>query len=305
MLGELRRADLNLLVAFDALMREQHVTRAGLRIGLSQPAMSNALGRLRELFGDPLLVRVPSGMQPTPRARALTEPVRDALAQLASALSPLATFDPGAGSRVFRIGTVDYLTSTLISALLARLRIDGIEVGLRVLSATRLTAPSMLDDESIELAIGAFYPDSARFVREVIFEEGFCCFVWRDNPAVSEGLSLAQYIASPHLLVSMDGSDSGWVDSELGRLGLSRRVVATVPHFVAAAAVLVGSEMIATLPRSMARMFESLGVPLRAFEPPLTLPTFSVTQVWHRVRHEDPGLVWLRGLIRSLSRTGL
>ncbi len=211
--------DLNLLKAFDALYAERHVTRAGLRIGLSQSAMSGTLNRLRELLEDELFVRTPSGMQPTPRADDLAGPVSDALRLVRSVLHSDG-FDPATADHAFTIAMTDYAAFVLLPPLLARFGVEapGIDVCVRGMFA-RSDAVELLDSGEANLAIGFPVEVSARILMRPLLEEGFACIARRGHPAFADLDSLKAFAAGPHLLVSPEDDRAGLVDHGLAALG--------------------------------------------------------------------------------------
>lgn len=290
--------DLNLLVALDALLEAENVTRAARRIGLSQSALSSALGRLRQLFGDPILVRATGGMAPTPMARRLREPVRRALDEVAAMLRPAGPFDPKTPHR-FRIAVTDYVGLVLLPAIAARVLRAGpaIDLEVRTLDDWNLPADE-LDRGALDLAVSFFREVPPRLRAEHLFDESFVCAVRRGHPAVGRRLGLRQYTALPHLLVSPRAGVTGTVDAALAARGLSRRVAVTVPHFAVAPAVLARTDCVATLATRVARLGARLA-PLRLLPPPLDLPAFSVHMVWHPHTDADPASTWLREQIRK------
>ena len=287
-------------MVLDALISERNVTRAAAKVGLSQPAMSNALARLREATGDPLLVRTPQGMVPTARAEALAGPVSRALAELERAFAAPEAFDPATSHRCFNIGATDYMELTLLPGLMASLRElrSPIEIALNPLPEKNW--PEALADGSLDitLAVAGRAPDRLRGRR--LFDEEFACMVRQGHPAAEGELTLQRFAALDHLLVSPRGGRQGIVDAELGRLGLTRRVALSVPHFLTAPAVIAESDMVATLPARIAHVFSRL-MPVIAFPPPLPLPGFSVAMTWHERQHTDPAHRWLRHQLVKLT----
>jgi DNA-binding transcriptional LysR family regulator len=329
----LARLDLNLLVAFDALAREQNVTRAAARIGITQSAMSHALRRLRELFADPLLVRGQSGMVLTARAAALALPLRSGLVTLDRALGQTETFDAKTARRTFRLASPDLFDALAIPLLLQRIRVEapGVDLVVAPLDGRRLA--DSLETGELDLAItprvddfrGAPEPAGqtepaadARhdaLMRRMLFRDGFSCFCRADHPALggkrsrrdTEGagatpsLSLATYAALSHALVSPTGEGPGFVDELLAKQGLSRRVALRVPHFFAALAIIERSDLLLTAPTSLARL-----LPMRTkvvvFPAPLRLPQHAVHMLWHERYSNEPGHAWLRDVLLDVSR---
>jgi len=294
--------DLNLLVILDALLEERSVTRAADRVGMTQPAMSHALGRLRKLFDDPLLLRTPRGMVPTARAEALIEPVRRALGELERAVFHRPAFDPLVERRSFSIGAADYAETVLLPPLLEQIgkKAPGIDLMVRVFRAEDMEED--LESGQLDLAITVLQDnEQPAVVQKRLFQERFVCVVRKDHPNVGEALTLEEYVSLSHALISPRGRKGGYVERELAKLGLSRRVALTVPHFLVAPMVVAQSDLVLTLPERLAKIFASM-LPLRVVDPPLPVPGFNVSQVWHERQQHDPAHVWLRGLIMEVSR---
>ncbi len=290
--------DLNLLVVLDALLEEGNVTKAAARVGLSQPAMSNALARLREKFGDPLFVRTPGGMIPTARARALTEPVRLALRAIGAALAPGPIFDPAQSSQVFTIATTDYAELVLLPELSARFRESAPGVKLDLRSPRERVPQRELEAGQLDVAIGLFPDAPASFYRQTLFVEDFVCILRKDHPLRGK-LTLEKYAALRHALISPFGGMTGTVDEALEKHGLKREVVVATPHFLVAPLVVVRTDYILTLPRRVAASLASY-LPVRLVEPPLELSKFTISQLWHERTHHDPAHRWFRAQLASL-----
>ncbi|MGK3962918.1 LysR family transcriptional regulator [Sorangium sp. So ce118] len=294
---ELAALDLNLLVVLDALLAERHVTRAAARLGMTQPACSHALGRLRRALGDPLLVRGARGaMLPTPRAEALAPALRAALRGLASAIRGEPRFDPATARRTFRIATGDYAELVLLPPLLSLLAsaAPSVDVWMMPLALTRDGVVAQLTSGAVDVVIGPprrGWPDDL-YVRP-LFEERFRCVVRRDHPAARGRLTLDRYCALSHLLVAPRGTPGSLVDDALAALGRGRRIAATVPHFLVAPHVIAATDLMATLG---GRIVDATAAPLglAALPPPLELASFSFAMIWHERTHHDPAHRWLR-----------
>ena len=296
----LAKVDLNLLVVFDALLAERHVTRAAARIGLTQPAASHALNRLRALFGDPLFVRSSQGMVPTPVALEAEPAIRSALEQVEGILRATRSFTPGESDRQFVLGLSDYAALVLLPRLVARLDEEAPGVTLLVRSTSHDVGIPMLEDGSVELIAGNF-PDPPTYMQEeLLYEDDFLCACRDDHAVVPRSPDLDCYLSLRHLHVSTKGHPHGYVDAALAEKGLQRHVAATVGHFLMAPVLAGSSELVATEPR---RLLESLGshFALRLFRPPIEIPTFRVVQAWHVRCDVDPGHVWLRRILREVA----
>ena len=293
--------DLNLLKAFEALHAERHVTRAGQRIGLSQSAMSGALTRLRELFGDELFVRSPAGMQPTPRATDVAGPVSAALRLLREALQADA-FDPTAADHTVTIAMTDYAAFVLLPPLLARLAVEAPRLDVRVRGIFgRTEALDLLDGGTADLAVGFPVEASARILARPLLREGFACIARQGHPAFAEDAGPEAFAAAPHLLVSPEDDRTGIVDRELAAIGLRRRIVLSLPQFLAAPFVVARTDLVATLAARVARRFAAAGLGIAVHEPPIALPDWPLAMIWHRRMDDHPAATWLRGRIGEIA----
>jgi DNA-binding transcriptional LysR family regulator len=298
----LANVDLNLLVVFDALAAEGHATRAAERIGLTQPAVSHALNRLRALFNDPLFVRTPRGMVPTPLAQDIAPSVRSILERVEGLLRGGRAFDPAGSTRQFVLGLSDYAAVVLLPRLTARLDREAPGVSLVVRNTSRSVGLPMLEDGTVELIAGNF-PESPTHMREeLLYEEDFICAGRGDHPDLEEPLDLERYLALRHLQVSLKGDPFGYVDAELRERGLARTVAMTVGHFLMAPLLVNASNLVATEPR---RLFGPLAgrLKLAVVAPPFDIPPFRVVQTWHSRYDQDPGHAWLRGVLQEIGAT--
>ena len=300
---DLHGIDLNLLVAFDALMAERSVTRAGVRIGRSQPAMSAALSRLRALLQDDLFIRGPDGLQATPRALDLAEPLSRALAEIQRTLEFTQIFDPLTSSITFSIGLSEHAAFVVLPKLLSLLRqqAPGIVLSIRNFDH-REEAIALLDAGEADLTVGVPHTPTGRILSERLFEESFVCILRRDHPAQGEELTLEAFLQMSHLLVSPENDRFGTVDAALGKLGLRRRLALTLPHMYAAPALVASSDLVATM---MEGVVQASGYrdKLRILKPPLELGTAKFDMSWHRRNGAHPAQRWLRGVIGSIFAT--
>ena len=294
-----RRADLNLLVVFQKLLVERHVGRAAKRLGLTQSAASHALGRLRIMFGDPLFVRHPKGIEPTPRALALAPVVADILDRANCMLASSSGFDPSRPS-TFTIGGTDLGVFTVLVPLIKRLRETAPNVDLRVRSLDGTRAVAAFDRQEIDCALIPFSEAPARIAREPVIEESFVGIARRGHPAFRrKRMTAANWAALPHLLVSPRGENSGEADEHLAKLGLKRRVVAVVPHFLAAPIIVANSDLVMLATRRVARRFAKK-LDLMMFRPPIPMPGFTIDVLTSAARAADPALQWLRNQILQI-----
>ena len=293
--------DLNLLVVFDALIAEGSVTRAGERVGLSQPATSNALARLRRLTGDDLFIRTAAGLQPTPRALTLAQQLSPALRQIQGALLEDSTFDPATSDRVFAIGMSDYVEFTLLPRLMQQLQAVAPGINLQIRSGDRQALFDLLDNGSIDIACGLF-PEAVPWHHEqALFQDTYVCAARHDHPSLRETLSFDDYIALPHLLVSIKEDRLGRVDNLLAQQGLKRQVALSIPHFLAAPFALAQTDLIATLACRVALGFSQIQV-LKLLPLPFELEGFTVAMRWHRSSQNSPANQWLRSLITGVAQ---
>ncbi|MHA6492119.1 LysR family transcriptional regulator [Pseudomonas borbori] len=293
--------DLNLLRVFDALMREQNVSRAAERLALSQPAVSNALSRLRELLGDPLLVRVGRSMQPTPRALGLEAPIRAALQQIEQSLNAGEVFEPATSRQRFSIAVTDYVELICMPRLIDHLSREapGIRLDIRHLSPS-LPADA-LDKGELDLVLGRFEAIPARFSRRHWMSETLQLALRREHPLVRGDVDLDTFLRLRHLWVH-GGQTRGMVDQWLGEQGLCRDILYTTPNYLQAAHIVAGSELVAVLPRELARHFAAL-LPLQLVDLPFELGPFHLEIVSLAQRQRDAALQWLIEQIAALGGT--
>jgi DNA-binding transcriptional LysR family regulator len=294
--------DLNLLAAFDALMAERNVTRAAARVGVSQPAMSAALSRLRKLFGDPLFLRSAAGLLPTPRSRDLSEPISQALRQIESALVGKPVFVPAEASLTFTLGLSDYPAFVLLPALARALeeQAPGVSLSVRAFSA-RDSAVDLLDAGTIDAAVGVppTQPESRIFTRTILSDE-FVTILRRDHPAARRGMDMKTFLALKHVLVSPEGDRHGLVDEALAKLGKHRTLALTLPQMFAAPAIVAQTDATATVMKRVA-LNSAARRRLVLFPPPVKLPVIDFDLIWHRRNDGHPGQQWLRELVASLA----
>lgn len=298
--ANLSRLDLNLLVAFDALLTERSVTRAAARIGLGQSAMSHNLGRLRALFGDELLTRGADGMRPTPRALALVDPVRVTLAQIQAAVLQREAFDPATAERTFRIGLADSIEVAIVPGLMARLRREAPGVALRLRPLNQLTILDDLDIGALDLGIGVFGHGQVHHKRRPLYTDSFLCLF---NPALlgfQRPISLENYLSVPHVLTSLGDDAHGAVDEALAKLKLKRTVALVTPGFLAVPFVVTRAPLITTMPLRLARYFAE-AFQLATSPAPVELPSLAVSLLWHASFDHDPGHIWLRQTISAVA----
>jgi DNA-binding transcriptional LysR family regulator len=299
-----RQLDLNMLRVFDEVMTERSLTRAAHKLSLTQPAVSNALQRLREALGDDLMKRSGQEMSPTPRALALWPAVREALGQLEGALVP-GQFVPAQASNTFILAMADATAAKLMPGLLAAMDQTAPGVSIRVVPLTTRDPRRLLEDETLDLAIGYFPATMAdltariqsgaavAFSHERLYSGEYVCVMRRDHPLAKEVLTLANFCAARHLLVSFSGRPFGFVDEALAAIGQKRRIVLTVNQFFTAGKLVAGSNLLTVLPRHFVNA-TGIADQLVLRELPFAMPLVHVDALWHHRVHRLTAHQWLR-----------
>ncbi|WP_245593553.1 LysR family transcriptional regulator [Azospirillum halopraeferens] len=296
---DLRSFDLNLLVAFDALMQERSVTRAAARLKVGQPAMSHSLSTLRVLLQDELFVRVGPVMQPTARAGALWHPVRAALAQMQAALHARPRFDPAVEDRTLRLGFSSEVELLLLPRLTAALRQSAPGMRLLCRTAERAEIHRMLDDGTLDLAVGCFDAAAQRHRSRLLFEQSLSCVFNADRLPLTTPISLADYLAAPHAMVTRTDSLQGCLEAAFADIGETPNVVAAGAEFLSVLATVACSPVITTIPTRMARLYgPRFGLTLSP--PPLTLRVPAVSMVWSAQLDQDAASSWIRKQVAGI-----
>lgn len=291
-MADIRRLDLDLLVALDALLEERSVTRAAERLALTQSTVSGMLARLRGAFADPLFVRTGRGLQPTPRAEALAEPLKRLLADAEALVSP-DRFEPATARGTVTLATTDYMLSAVVVPFLALLRREapGLHVAVRPIAVAEL--PERLARGPLDLAVTTPELAGSDLASCLLYRERYVCAADADHPTAREGMSLEAFCRLGHVIVSPTGGGfRGPADEALAGLGLRREVAVSVPSFLAVPALLRASDLVALLPERLLRGPAAAG--LRVFPPPVAVRGFDVIAVWHARVHRDPLNRWLR-----------
>jgi DNA-binding transcriptional LysR family regulator len=297
--------DLNLLRVFNAMMIERSTVRAGERVGLSQPAVSSALGRLRQILLDDLFVRDGNRMVPTAKALALQDPIKSALQQIEDALSSALGFEAASAEQNFVIAGSDYISTFLMPQLARTAASEAPRVTLQMLDFPPAQVFSLLSDGKVDVAVdrGMDPPDWIR--QETLFRSFVVCLARRNHPVLSSrGISPGQrippevYCAIPQVILSTDGSTAGSMQQALDRLGLSRHVAMTVPHFQAVALAAAGGDLLGNVPVQFARYCARL-LDLDLYLPPVPPPIVEMRMYWHRRVERDPAQAWLREKIAA------
>lgn len=295
--SDLRDFDLNLLVALEALLEEKNVTRAAERLGLSQPAMSRALGRLRKGLGDPLLVRVPDGLAPTERAIALREPLARALDEVRAVLKT-PEFDPATATNRFRILAHDYTALVTLPEVLKDIleEAPGVEVDIGRIDGNSWSA---LASGGADLMVGRLPREAGSgFYAQALFDDPYVCVVRRGHPILKKDMTVERFCEWPHGVIDIRGG-VGWdIDEELSRLGVEREIALTTPHFTAAMYMVGKTDLIQTVPRRLAEMHaKTAGLIIR--DMPIDMEPIRIGHIWHERQHNDQAHKWLRGKVRT------
>ncbi|AIA02424.1 LysR family transcriptional regulator [Streptomyces noursei] len=295
--------DFNLLTALDALLEEESVTAAADRLGLSGPAMSRALGRIRRTIGDPVLVRAGRHMVPTPRALEIKAEVRRLVEAAQGVLSPSAPADPAQLTRVFALHTGDLFVTALGPALVARVAREAPGVVLRFLGESHVDVP-VLRDGAADLELGVIDSREPEIRTARLYDDHAVAVVRAGHPLTDQALTARRFAAAPHLNFSRRGRLTGPIDTALAEHGLRRRVVTTVPTVTAALMMVRDSDVVGMVPaRTAASLIRDLG--LCALPIPLDLPPMPMAMAWHPRQDADPGHRWLRGLVRATLAAGV
>ncbi len=310
---DINRVDLNLLIHLDVLLRELNVTKAASHIGITQPAMSNGLKRLRLLFKDPLLVRTSEGMAPTELALELKPAVRDILFNIEKVVQPDRGFDLDS-SRVFRIMASDYAESTLIPDVLSAVRQRAPNVTLDILTPSDVSFEDV-EQGRVDMAINRFETLPQSFHQKTIWNDTFSCLMNADNE-IANNFTLQNYLAASHIWVSKTGfgvgvgmnpkdvQRLGWVDEALNEIGEKRKISVFTRHYQVAMLLAQQNDLIATLPSRAARLKRD-NPKLVAKEPPFSIPPFDLKMAWSPLLHHNAGHKWLRRLIVDVAEQTL
>ncbi|MGO4395937.1 LysR family transcriptional regulator [Variovorax sp. M-6] len=291
--------DLKLLVAFEAVLTQRSVTSAADRIGLSQPAMSTCLGKLRKVLNDPLFVRTSRGMEPTPFATELAEPIRHALHLIRQTLNRDKHFDAATSTRTFRIIMTDIGERVFLPALLQRLSEIAPGVNLHTVQLPMKEMRAALESGEMDLAVG-FIPDlAAGYYQQRLYNRSYVCVARSDHPAIGRTLSLKQYLAASHAIVSAPGTGHDVVERVLSEKGYTRRVALHVTHFLAIPLIVANTDLVVTIPTMLAESYLPTSN-IKLLTPPLKMPVYAIKQYWHERFHEDPANRWLRELFSQL-----
>ncbi len=290
--------DLNLLRIFDAIMRTKNVSEAGASLGLSQPATSFALAKLRKACGDTLFVRTPRGMQPTPRAQSMAEPVRHILSVVETEVFKVSEFNPRTTERTFVFSMTDIGEMVFLPKLLSRLREEAPKIVIKTVTIPAAQLESDLESGAVDIALG-YFPDlkKANFYQQRLFNSSFVCVMRADHPVVHKRLNLKQFLTLSHAVVRAEGRSQEVVEHFLMRNGLSRPIGLHIPHFMSVPYFLANTDYLVTVPLPAAVEFAKV-TPLKFFELPLkNAPGIELRQHWHARFHRDIASKWMRKIV--------
>lgn len=300
---ELTDIDLNQLVLFHELMVERRVSRVAEKLGISQPGVSNALARMRRLFGDQLFLRTPSGMVPTPLAEQLAEPIGNALGLLHNGLNQRTGFDPTQARCSMTIGMTDIGEIVFLPALVERLGREAPGITLSTVRNTAVNLRDAMESGKVDLAIGLLPQLKGGFYQRRLFTQRYVCLFRKGHRLDRKRLSLADYATADHLMVVSEGTGHGKGDELVKRAGVNRQVRLVVPHFVGVGHILQCTDLIATVPE---RLAQSLAEPfgLTWLPHPVKLPEIAINMFWHARAHRSPPSEWLSTMVFDLFADG-
>ena len=297
----IEKLDLNLLRVFDAVYREQSLSRAANRLGLSQPGISQALNRLRQHTGDPLFIRHPHGVTPTAYSDAIAEPIQRALDGLHAAFQLQTALDIRRTDRRLRVAMSDYSETLILAPLVRIVDEQAPKLQLRVTSNDNIDLHAALQDGSVDLVIGAISPLDDDYRHQDLCTEEFVCIARRNHPAIQGSLSLKAYEEVKHVGVAVRAAQQSKIDQACRMHGFARTINVIVPNFLALPFIVASSDNIATMPRRLLRLIPPhLG--LQVLAPPVKLPTPTIRQYWAEKNHHDVVNMWLREQIFQVCR---
>ncbi|HSC96628.1 MAG TPA: LysR family transcriptional regulator [Burkholderiales bacterium] len=297
---DIRKVDLNLLVVFDVLLRLQSLTRTAEELGMSQPAMSLALNKLRSAFVDPLFVRVSRGLSPTPRAEQLAVPVRHVLDQIKNDVLRQPSFNPATTDRTFTFNMADVGELVFLPRLRAHLQAVAPGANIRTVSTPPGQLAEALQSSEVDLAVG-YFPglQGAVIYQQRLFSHSFVCIVRKDHPVFRSQITKKQFLEAQHVVVDQEGKSHELFEETLAAQGLARRVALRVPHFLSVPLVVAESDLIVTVPYAIGASFAKMAN-LTMLRPPIQVGRPEVKQHWHARFHHDQVNLWIRGVVADL-----
>jgi len=297
-----RRLDLNLLPIAVVLYEERGVGRAATRLGMSQPAVSSALARLRGAFDDPLFVRTARGMEPTPRAHALIATARDALARIERSVVAEMAFDQARSDATFTFALSDVGEMVFLPRILESVQREAPLASVRSVSLPPAELRRGLETGDIDLAIG-YFPDleTSNYFQQRLFSHHFCCLLRADHPIAAKRLSVRQFMELGHVVVRAEGRSQELFERYLARKKIHHKIVLVTPHFMSLPMIIARSDLVSTVPHALGMYYSASSANIRTVLPPFAdLPQIVIKQHWHRKAHHDPRSQWLRRLMTRL-----
>ena len=292
--------DLNLLLVFEAMFRHGSVTRAAAHVGLTQSALSSALGRLRKQFGDPLFINTRSGMLPTPRALELAPPLTEALTMVRNAMISRGAFDPRSSTRGLRVCMTDVGEMVLLPALMRHLHAHAPAMRLETAQLPSAELAVRLETSDIDLAVGYLPQLPEKIRRARLFQEHYVCMTRRNHPAgLAAPITTAEFLSARHVLIASMGSGHQALERTLSEHGVQDNVALRVPHFVVVPLIVAGTDLIVSLPSRVADATGRL-VKVKVHPLPIAIPSFDVMMYWHERVDNDPANQWLRNAVQEL-----
>jgi DNA-binding transcriptional LysR family regulator len=297
---DIRKVDLNLLVVFDTLLRTQSVSRAAEALGMSQPAASFALNKLRTLFGDPLFIRSSRGIQPTPRAGQLAGSLQAVLDQIKNDLLQQTDFDPTTTQRTFTFNMADVGELVFLPTIRAHLEATAPGANIKTVSTPPALLEAALQSGEVDLAVGYFpHLQGAAIYQQRLFSHSFVCILHKDHPVIGDQITKKQFLEAQHAVVQQEGKSHELFEQALADQKLTRRVVLSIPHFLAIPLIIAESDLIVTIPYAVGMSFAKMAN-LKMLRPPIRVPRADVKQHWHARFHHDQVNRWIRGVIAEL-----
>ncbi|MFZ6843116.1 LysR family transcriptional regulator [Undibacterium sp. RuTC16W] len=288
--------DLNLLVVFQEVFQDKQISSVAKKLGLSQPAVSNALARLRRTFDDELFVRTAQGMQATPFAESLAEPIANALGSVSRALNQHDSFDPASSKRQFTIAMTDVGEVYFMPALVESCRQHAPSLQISTVRASSIDLKTEMEAGRVDLAIGAFETVSGALYQRRLFQQQYVCMLRNEHPLAKEKIELKDFIAARHLIVASQESPYDKINQLLDKAGVIASAQFRVPHFVAVPYIVSTTDLLVTVPQKLAERAAS-PFNLRYIKSPLRLPALQTNMFWHRRYNQDEGNQWLRHFI--------
>lgn len=294
----MRSQDLSLLMIFDAIMTEGAITRAAERLAMTQPAVSNAVARMRQVWKDDLFIKEGRNIQPTLFARNLWSQIREPIQLLQEAVEPN-QFDPASSSRTFRIACASAIVDIAWKPLRAIIEQEAPGINIHAIPYTIVNGEQVLNDAEVDLVIGTATNTTPLILSEYLFMSSYTCIMRYDHPLAKANLSLDEFVAAEHLLVSLSGDVTGFTDQVLAQYGKKRRIAMTVNHFSAIPDILENSDLIAIVPPTAVEeaIFSQR---VAVVNPPIDIPGVQISCFWHQRQERDGGLIWLREHVNHL-----